>query len=111
MDPLGSAPIFITLTAGRPVAARRRAALEAAAVAGGLVVVFALFGRLILDYLHVSVDCLTMTHGTLLLLPAWRRRRGHALARAHTPDVALAPCARTPLARPVPTGSGMALPR
>ena len=49
MDPLGSAPIFIALTAGRSVAARRRAALEAAGAAGGLVVVFALFGRLILD--------------------------------------------------------------
>ncbi|MEA2669419.1 MAG: GDP-mannose 4,6 dehydratase, partial [Chloroflexota bacterium] len=36
MDPLGSAPIFITLTAGLSAGARRRAALEAAAAAGGL---------------------------------------------------------------------------
>src|SRR5437879_13203848 len=68
MDPLGSAPIFISLTAGRSPGARRRAALEAAAAAGGLVVVFALFGRLILDYLHVSVESLTMAGGLLLLL-------------------------------------------
>jgi len=84
MDPLGSAPIFITLTAGRPVAARRRAALEAAAVAGGLVVVFALFGRLILDYLHVSVESLTIAGGMLLLLVALQMLRGEEMAQPET---------------------------
>src|SRR6266436_3770008 len=68
MDPLGSAPIFITLTAGRSAGARRRAALLAAGAAGGLIVVFALFGRIILDYLHVSVESLTIAGGLLLLL-------------------------------------------
>ena len=89
MDPLGSAPIFIALTAGRSVAARRRAALEAAGAAGGLVVVFALFGRLILDYLHVSVESLTIAGGMLLLLVALQMLRGEEMASAETANVAL----------------------
>jgi multiple antibiotic resistance protein len=100
MDPLGSAPIFISLTAGRPAAARRRAALEAAAVAGGLVAVFALFGRLILDYLHVSVESLTIAGGMLLLLVALQMLRGEEMQQAETANVALVPLATPLLAGP-----------
>src|SRR5437870_7988261 len=82
MDPLGSAPIFISLTSGRTPGGRRRAALEAAAAAGGLVVVFALFGRLILDYLHVSVESLTIAGGLLLLWWRWKWLGGGEWPRA-----------------------------
>ena len=111
MDPLGSAPIFITLTAGRPVAARRRAALEAAAVAGGLVVVFALFGRLILDYLHVSVESLTIAGGMLLLLVALQMLRGEEMAQPETANVALVPLATPLLAGPGAIAAVMILTR
>ncbi|HVH65154.1 MAG TPA: MarC family protein [Candidatus Acidoferrum sp.] len=100
MDPLGSAPIFISLTAGRPVAARRRAALEAAAVAGALVAVFALFGRLILDYLHVSVESLTIAGGALLLLVALQMLQGQEIQQSETANVALVPLATPLLAGP-----------
>src|SRR5438270_781829 len=100
MDPLGSAPIFISLTAGSPQAGRRRAALEAAAAAGGLVVVFALFGRLILDYLHVSVESLTIAGGLLLLLVALQMLRGEEIAPADTANIALVPLATPLLAGP-----------
>ena len=100
MDPLGSAPIFITLTAGRTAVARRRAALEAAGAAGGLVVVFALFGRLILDYLHVSVESLTIAGGLLLLLVALQMLRGEEFAQPETANIALVPLATPLLAGP-----------
>jgi multiple antibiotic resistance protein len=100
MDPIGSAPIFISLTAGRTSAARRRAALVAAGVAGGLVVVFALFGRLILDYLHVSVESLTIAGGLLLLLVALQMLRGDDLSEPGTANVALVPLATPLLAGP-----------
>jgi len=100
MDPLGSAPIFITLTAGRSAGARRRAALEAATAAGGLVVVFALFGRLVLDFLHVSVESLTIAGGLLLLLVALQMLRGEELAQAETANIALVPLATPLLAGP-----------
>src|SRR5207237_71143 len=100
MDPLGSAPIFISLTAGRRPAARRRAALEAAAAAGGLVAAFALFGRLVLDYLHVSVESLTIAGGLLLLLVALQMLGGEDIAPADTANIALVPLATPLLAGP-----------
>ncbi len=83
IDPLGSAPIFISLTAGRTPGAKRRAALEAAGAAGGLVVMFALFGRLVLDYL-VALQML----------------RGEEFAPAETANIALVPLATPLLAGP-----------
>src|SRR6202048_69471 len=100
MDPLGSAPIFISLTAGPTPGARRRAALVAAAAAGGVVVVFALFGRLILDYLHVSVESLTIAGGLLLLLVALQMLRGEEMEQPEAANVALVPLATPLLAGP-----------
>jgi multiple antibiotic resistance protein len=111
MDPLGSAPIFIALTAGRTPAARRRAALTAAGAAGGVIVVFALFGRLILDYLHVSVESLTIAGGLLLLLVALQMLRGDDIEQAGTANVALVPLATPLLAGPGAIAAVMVLTR
>src|ERR1700736_5335344 len=109
MDPLGSAPIFISLTAGRTPAARQRAALEAAGAAGGVVVVFALFGRLILDYLHVSVESLTIAGGLLLLLVALPMLRGEEMEQPETANIALVPLATPLLAGPGAIAAWMVL--
>jgi multiple antibiotic resistance protein len=111
MDPLGSAPIFISLTAGRSPGARRRAALLAATAAGGVVVVFALFGRLILDYLHVSVESLTIAGGLLLLLVALQMLRGEEMTQPETANVALVPLATPLLAGPGAIAAVMVLTR
>jgi multiple antibiotic resistance protein len=111
MDPLGSAPIFIALTAERSAGARRRAAHEAAAAAGGRVVLFALFGRLVLDYLHVSVESLTIAGGLLLLLVALQMLRGEELAPAETANIALVPLATPLLAGPGAIAAVMVLTR
>jgi len=111
MDPLGSAPIFIALTAGRTPAARRRAALTAAGAAGGVIVVFALFGRLILDYIHVSVESLTIAGGLLLLLVALQMLRGEDIEQAGTANVALVPLATPLLAGPGAIAAVMVLTR
>jgi multiple antibiotic resistance protein len=111
MDPLGSAPIFISLTAGLTAGARRRAALVAAGAAGGLIVVFALFGRLILDYLHVSVESLTIAGGMLLLLVALQMLRGEEMAQPETANIALVPLATPLLAGPGAIAAVMVLTR
>jgi multiple antibiotic resistance protein len=111
MDPVGTAPIFIALTAGRPAPARRRAALDAAATAGGLVVLFALFGRLILDYLHVSVESLMISGGLLLLLVALQMLRGDEISNPATANVALVPLATPLLAGPGAIAAVMVLTR
>lgn len=100
MDPIGTAPYFISLTAGRTPAGRRLAAIQAAAAAGILVAGFALFGRLLLDYLGVSVEALTIAGGFLLLLVGLQMFRGQQIEHAGTTNIALVPLATPLLAGP-----------
>jgi multiple antibiotic resistance protein len=102
MDPVGLAPIFIATTRRLSSAARKRAAIRAVVAAGALVIGFALFGGLILDYLHVSVDSLSIAGGLLLLLVALEMLRGQDYPDANdtTQDVALVPLATPLLAGP-----------
>src|SRR4030088_1851205 len=86
--------------ARRSSSACRRGAGAAAAAACGLVVVFALFGRLILDYLHVSVESLTIAGGLLLLLVALQMLRGEEIVQPETANIALVPLATPLLAGP-----------
>jgi multiple antibiotic resistance protein len=102
MDPVGIAPIFIATTARLEQGARQRAAIRAVLAAGGLILGFALFGGLVLDYLNVSVDSLSIAGGLLLLLVALEMLRGMDYPEdgANAPDVALVPLATPLLAGP-----------
>jgi multiple antibiotic resistance protein len=102
MDPVGIAPIFIVTTAPLDGAGRQRAALRAVFAAGGLIFGFALFGGLVLDYLNVSVDSLSIAGGLLLLLVALEMLRGmdYPDDADAVPDVALVPLATPLLAGP-----------
>ena len=44
VDPLGTVPVFVALTAEQTPSQRRWTAVQSAAVAGSLIAVFALFG-------------------------------------------------------------------
>lgn len=106
MDPIGIAPIFIAFTRGMPQADRRAAAGRAVVAAGALVLLFALFGSLVLEYLNVAVDSLSIAGGLLLLLVALEMLRGEdypdeeEAATGSRPDIALVPLATPLLAGP-----------
>jgi len=68
IDPPGTVPVFLGLTRGRSARARNRLAWQAAVVAFGVIVAFALFGRTILSYLGVGLPALEGAGGLLLLL-------------------------------------------
>ncbi len=70
VDPPGLLPVFLGLTNEMDAKSRRRAGNRASAVAFGVIAVFALFGRQILDYLQVSVPAMSVSGGLLLLLVA-----------------------------------------
>jgi len=57
-DPPGVVPVFLGLTRNRPAAERNRLAWQAAVVALGVIVAFALFGRSMLAYLGVELPAL-----------------------------------------------------
>src|SRR3712207_1873126 len=101
MDPIGTSPIFIGLTSRMSPRERQRAALRAVLAAGGLIIGFALFGEVVLDYLGVSVESLSIAGGLLLLLVALEMLRGIDSAPGEDGDVAL-----VPLATPLVAGPG-----
>jgi len=70
MDPVGTIPIFLSLTSGRSPATARRAAWQAVAVSFLVIAVFAFFGQQILAYLDISLPALQCAGGLLLLLVA-----------------------------------------
>jgi multiple antibiotic resistance protein len=103
-DPLGNAPIFVAITRSLTPKERQRAALRAVAAAGALIVGFAVFGELILRYLHVSLGSLSIAGGLLLMLVALEMLRGADFPGAdggQPEDVAL-----VPLATPLVAGPG-----
>ncbi|HLS03140.1 MAG TPA: MarC family protein [Actinomycetales bacterium] len=70
MDPPGTIPVFLALTEAQTAKQRARAARQATFVSLGVILVFALFGQSILDYLHISLPALQASGGLLLLLIA-----------------------------------------
>ena len=70
MDPIGTIPIFLSLTAGRSQATARKAAWQAVLVAFFVIAAFAFFGQGILHYLGIELASLQAAGGLLLLLVA-----------------------------------------
>ena len=66
IDPLGNVPVFLALTGGHERKQRVRAAYVATLVAASVILSFALFGELLLDYLSVSLESLMVAGGLLL---------------------------------------------
>ena len=103
MDPLGTVPIFLGLTAGRPAGQRRRLAWQAVVVAGSVIATFAVFGQQILDYLGITLPALQGAGGLLLVLVALELLRGGAHGPEEVPDVNVA---MVPLGTPLLAGPG-----
>jgi multiple antibiotic resistance protein len=100
-DPLGNAPVFLTVTRRLTPEQRQAAAIRAVLAAGALIVGFAIFGELVLRYLHVSLGSLSIAGGLLLLLVALEMLRGTDFPTGEAEDVAL-----VPLATPLVAGPG-----
>jgi multiple antibiotic resistance protein len=103
MDPPGVIPIFLVLVADKPAKARRRLAWQAAAVSFSVIAVFALFGRVILDYLNISMAALQAAGGLLLLLISLELLTGRGADPVKTKDANIA---LVPLGTPLLAGPG-----
>lgn len=101
-DPPGMMPIFVALTGPLPARDRNRAAWQAVALALGVIVVFAVAGQTLLDYLHVDLPALQAAGGLLLVLVALEllTGKGDEPSGQSTSNVALVPLGTPLLAGP-----------
>ena len=101
-DPPGAAPIFLGLVADRTPKERRKLAVQAAGVSLLVISIFAIFGQMILDYLHISIASLQAAGGLLLLLVSLELLTGKdsGSTEARDKNVALVPLGTPLLAGP-----------
>ncbi|WP_294294388.1 MarC family protein [uncultured Sphingomonas sp.] len=120
IDPPGCAPIYAGLTSGGGRAHVRAMAIRAVLVATAILLVFALFGRGILDALGIGLDAFRIAGGILLFVIAmdmvFERRTARREERAEklkeTPeieDVSIFPMAMPMIAGPGSIASAMLL--
>ena len=105
IDPPGIVPVFLGLTRGRSARTRRRLAWQAAVVAFGVIVLFALFGQEILAYTQVQLPALEGAGGLLLLLVSLELLTGRSKEPSST-ERAKTNVAFVPLGTPLLAGPG-----
>ena len=103
VDPPGMVPVFLALTGTLPAKERARAGTQAVLLALGVIVVFAVAGQTLLDYLHVQLPALQGAGGLLLVLVALQLLTGKTdepSEQGGTTNVALVPLGTPLLAGP-----------
>jgi multiple antibiotic resistance protein len=111
VDPIGTVPLFLSMTAGDSAGKVRRTAQRACVVACGLLVFFALFGGVIFQVFGVSLGAFRVAGGILLMVTALDMLRARTSETRSTPQevsegVAKEDVALVPLAIPLLAGPG-----
>ena len=86
LDPPGLLPIFLGLTRGHTPQERGAIAWRATLVALGVIAGFAVFGRYILAYLHITVESMQVSGGLMLGLVAYQMLMGSTDGEANQPE-------------------------
>ncbi|AXT26104.1 MarC family protein [Ruegeria sp. AD91A] len=68
IDPIGTIPVFIAVTAGLTAAARRKTALLAALISAGVLLFFLVFGQLLIEALDIGLNSFQVAGGIILFL-------------------------------------------
>ncbi|MDJ0946549.1 MAG: MarC family protein [Kiloniellales bacterium] len=109
VDPIGTVPVFIAVTAALSDGQRRRVALRAALISGAVLLAFILVGQILLEALDISLVSFQIAGGIVLFLFALQMIFGpgkpdtevaQAEGEAHPQDVAVFPLAVPSLASP-----------
>lgn len=104
IDPIGSVPVFIGLTGGVGPERRRQIATKAILVAGGVLVFFALLGKLLFDAIGVRLVSFEIAGGVVLFLFGLKmifdKPEGFGMPAESHHDVAVFPLAIPSIAGP-----------
>jgi len=112
IDPPGCAPIYASLTTGATQIQRRSMAIRAVAIAAGILLLFALWGKQLLGALGIALDSFRIAGGIMLFIIAMdmvfekrtQRREDRAQKIADTPEVE--DVSVFPMAMPMIAGPG-----
>ena len=105
MDPIGTVPVFLGLTARYSQPKQRHAAIQATSVSFGVILTFAILGGQILRLLHISMEALQLSGGVLLFLVAMELLMGTDSSSPDTGDEGVN-VALVPLGTPLLAGPG-----
>jgi len=105
VDPVGNVPVLLSLTSDLRPGERVRVVYRAVGFAGVLILGFAISGKLVLDYLGVSVEALMIAGGILLLRAALGMVEGDPTGFRIEPESRL-DVAYVPLGTPLLAGPG-----
>lgn len=103
LDPPGATPIFLGLVADKSKRERISLAWQAALVSLTVITFFSLFGRFILEYMHVSIEALQAAGGLLLLYVSLELLTGRDMGEGSGKDKNIA---LVPLGTPLLAGPG-----
>ena len=112
IDPPGCAPIYASVTSDANARQRRSMAIRAIVVAGGILLVFALFGEALLSTLHIELDSFRIAGGIMLFLIALdmvfekRTERREQRAQDVIDDPEIEDVSIFPMAMPMIAGPG-----
>lgn len=111
IDPLALVPVFLAMTPQETPQQRDRTAKIACALAAGVLIIFALIGQQIFNFLGISMPAFQMAGSIVLLLIALDMLRAHPSATRETPEEKEAGAAKddiaiTPLGVPLLAGPG-----
>jgi multiple antibiotic resistance protein len=120
IDPPGCAPIYASLSTGANPQQKRSMAYRAVAIAGAILVFFALLGEALLAFLHIDLDSFRIAGGIMLFIIAidmvfekrTERREQRAekiIATPEVEDVSVFPMAMPMIAGPGSIASVMLL--
>lgn len=68
IDPVGSVPVYLAKTIGLPIDARRKIALNAVLIAGGILIFFLIGGQILLESMQIPLPAFQAAGGLVLLL-------------------------------------------
>ncbi|TCK31199.1 multiple antibiotic resistance protein [Ancylobacter aquaticus] len=106
IDPLGTLPVFLAVTAGLSATDRKKAAFISILVSFGVLVFFALAGNWLLRSMDVSIESFQIAGGIVLFLFALTMIHGrghsdpHAQAETNPVEIAIYPLAIPSIASP-----------
>lgn len=90
IDPIGSVPVFIAVTAGVDSSIRRRVALRACAISAGVLLAFVIGGQFLLDAIGIQLSAFRVAGSIILFLFALDMIFGQSKPESEVHDAELA---------------------